>query len=137
MPDFTIKDSGERQDYASGMRRDLQEGKPRFDLMWPKGVPFDEQFLTRVAVHLTKGIAKYGDRNWEKANSEEELERFQASALRHMHQAFYGDTDEDHYAAAFFNLMASVTLEWKLRQNRPGIRGFEVIHEGDFNASKS
>jgi hypothetical protein len=114
MPQFVIKDSGQRQEYGSGMVRDLQEGKPRFDLMWPEDVPFEDQFMTRIAAHLTKGIAKYGERNWEKANSPEELERFRSSALRHMHQYLCGDTDEDHASAVVFNLIAAVTTEYKL-----------------------
>ena len=32
---FETKDSGQRQEYKSGMKRDLQDGKPRFDLLTP------------------------------------------------------------------------------------------------------
>jgi Domain of unknown function (DUF5664) len=116
VPDYTIKDSGKRQKYDSGMVRDPQEGKPRFDLMWPLGVPFTEQFMTRIADHLTKGIDKYGPRNWEKANSQEELDRFRASAMRHLCQWYCGDTDEDHAAAVVFNLISAETTAWKLSQ---------------------
>lgn len=116
MPEFETLDSGERQEYASGMVRDTQEGKPRFGLLRPRGVPYEEQFLTRCAALMTRGIEKYGLRNWEKADSEEELERFKESARRHLEQALAGLTDEDHYAAVFFNLLAVVTVEWKLMQ---------------------
>lgn len=111
---FVVKDSGKRQDYASGMRRDTQEGKPRFELLRPEGVPFDEQFLTRVAMLMTRGIDKYGYRNWEKANSEEELNRFKGSAERHLNQYLCGDTEEDHAAAVVFNLIAAETTRYKI-----------------------
>ena len=36
---FLTKDSGKRKDFESGMRRDTQENKPRYDLI-------DKDFLT-------------------------------------------------------------------------------------------
>lgn len=62
--------------------------------------------LKRWAELLERGMAKYGYRNWEKANSEEEMIRFKASAFRHFIQWFEGETDEDHAAAVFFNIQA-------------------------------
>lgn len=111
---FEIKDSGERQEYVSGMRRDLQSGKPRFDLLLVDGLPYSEQFLTRFASLLAGGADKYGERNWQLASSPEELERFRASALRHMMQWATGERDEDHAAAVAFNLMAYEYVKWKL-----------------------
>lgn len=104
---FTVKDSGKREEYASGMRRDTQEGKPRFDLVIPLDLPFDQQMLTRWAMHMTLGAKKYGDRNWELATGAEEYERFRGSALRHLLQWFSGMRDEDHAAAVFFNITAA------------------------------
>lgn len=114
---FVVKDSGKRQDYASGMRRDLQDGKPRFDLLIPivEGMAVDDQFLTRCAMLMTRGAEKYGFRNWEKADSREEYERFLSSGLRHHMQYLMGDTTEDHAAAVVFNLIAAETTAWKLR----------------------
>lgn len=133
---FVVKDSGERQEYASGMVRDTTAGKARFDLMWPDGVPYEEQFLTRIGMHLAKGIEKYGDRNWEKANSQKELARFRSSALRHMFQWLAGESDEDHASAVFYNLMAAITTEYKLRSVTPGVHSFTVQEEGQFNANR-
>lgn len=118
MPDFETKDSGARQDYDSGMVRDLQTGKPRIDLMWPviPGMPFEEHMLARVGMLMDRGAQKYGYRNWEKADSQEEVDRFRASAQRHMAQWATGLTDEDHAAATIFNLIAAITTEWKLSQ---------------------
>jgi hypothetical protein len=111
---WVTKDSGQRQDYPSGMRRDLQDGKPRFDLIFPEGIPYGEQLLTRFAGLLERGAVKYGENNWQLANSEEELKRFRASGLRHMIQWACGETDEDHATAVIFNLMAYENTKRKL-----------------------
>lgn len=97
---FVVKDSGVREEYASGMRRDTQEGKPDYTLIH---IPF----LTRLAVHLGKGAIKYGENNWQLANSLSELRRFQKSAFRHLIQWLMDERDEDHMAAVCFNLMAA------------------------------
>lgn len=96
------------------MVRDTQEGKPRFDLLLADGIPFDAQFLTRFAALLERGASKYGENNWQQANSKEELLRFRASGFRHMYQWMCGEVDEDHAAAVAFNLMAAEYVKWKL-----------------------
>lgn len=111
---WRTKDSGQRMDYPSGMRRDVQDGKARFDLIFPEGVPYKDQLLTRFAELLMRGAEKYGENNWQLANSEEELKRFKASALRHMIQWHCGETDEDHATAVIFNLMAYENTKRKL-----------------------
>lgn len=118
---FETKDSGKREEYASGMRRDTQEGKPDFYLLLTPEIPYEEQFLTRWAALMTRGAEKYGRRNWQLANSEEELERFKSSAFRHFIQAMSGNTDEDHWAAVAFNINCIVYLEYKLshKYNEP------------------
>jgi hypothetical protein len=97
------------------MRRDTQDGKPRFDLLFVPGVPYKEQPLTRVAGLMARGAEKYGDHNWTLADSEEELARFKASAARHFAQWMAGETDEDHGAATWYNIQAVMVLEWKLK----------------------
>ena len=47
MKKFITKDSGARQEFESGMRRDLQDGKPRYDLLIPIG--WKENMLKRWA----------------------------------------------------------------------------------------
>lgn len=113
---FVTLDSGKRQEYGSGMRRDLQDGKPDFNLMLIPGMPYAEQYLTRIAALYERGANKYGRRNWQLANSEEELDRFKSSAFRHFMQALTGETDEDHWAAVFFNINAIIMLEYKLKK---------------------
>lgn len=109
---FITKDSGQRQEYDSGMRRDIQEGKPRYDLVIP--LDMKEHMLKRWAMLLERGMAKYGYRNWELANSPEEMIRFQSSAFRHFVQWMDGEEDEDHAAAVFFNIQAYEYLKEKL-----------------------
>ncbi len=111
---YETKDSGERAEYDSGMVRDTETGKPRFDLLLPEGVPYKDQFLTRVAELLARGAEKYSDRNWELASGSAELARFRGSALRHLMQWINGEDDEDHAAAVVFNLLAHETTLWKL-----------------------
>jgi hypothetical protein len=101
---YETKDSGKRVEFATGMQRDITDGKPRFDLITPLGLAFDDQMLTRWARLMARGAAKYTDRNWEKSSTPEELERFRQSAFRHFMEWFCGLDDEDHAAAVLFNI---------------------------------
>jgi hypothetical protein len=113
--EFVTKDSGVREKHASGMVRDTAEGKARFDcLVWPD-LPYSEQFLTRVAMLLERGAQKYGEFNFAKASSEEELARYKQSAFRHFMQWFCGELDEDHGAAVVFNVSCAENLKTKMR----------------------
>lgn len=116
---FVTRDSGKRAEFSSGMVRDTEEGKPRFDLLYPLGVPYADQFMTRVALLMARGAEKYAERNWELSSTPEELARFKSSALRHMVQWATDagkDDGEDHAAAVVFNLLAGETVRYKLRQ---------------------
>ena len=113
---YVTKDSGERSEYESGMRRDTQDGKPNFALCMTEQ-PFDDQMLTRWAALMERGAKKYGKRNWQLANSEAEYERFKESAFRHFMQWLCGvDDGEDHAAATFFNINAAEFVKWRLGQ---------------------
>lgn len=90
---FITKDSGEREDFTSGARRDTQDGKPRYDLIPP--IP-----LKRLAELYARGAEKYGESNWTKGMPSS---RFLASLMRHLEQYRDGETDEDHLAAVVFN----------------------------------
>ena len=91
-----VKDSGKREEFSTGSRRDIRHGKGRFDLMSPF-------VLERDARHLENGARKYGDRNWEKGQP---LSRYYDSAVRHLNKFMMGHTDEDHLAAARWNIAA-------------------------------
>ena len=112
---MTLKDSGTRQTYDSGMVREPESGKPRFDLCVPLNLPFDEQMLTRFAMQMAKGADKYDPRNWEQAHTQDELDRYRSSAFRHFMQWFNGEDDEDHAAAVYFNLMAAETVKYRIK----------------------
>lgn len=104
---WVTKDSGERAEFASGMVRDTNSGKPDYTLC-------DLDMLKRWAYLMTRGKEKYGRENWRKANSKEELERFNESAFRHFIQWLSGEKDEDHAAAVFFNIAAAEYVKGKL-----------------------
>lgn len=114
---FITKDSGERAQYESGMQRDTEAGKARFDLLIPDDVPYEDQFITRLADLMGRGAEKYDDRNWEKADSHKEMRRMKSSAFRHFMQWLCGKRDEDHAAAVVFNLIAHETTEYKINNN--------------------
>lgn len=96
-----VKDSGKRQEFATGSKRDTQEGKGRFDLISPIS-------LKRLAQHFQNGANKYGDRNWEKGQP---LSRYLDSAIRHAYAYMEGNRDEDHAIAIAWNAMALVHTE--------------------------
>lgn len=114
--EFVTKDSGERAQFDSGMVRDTNAGKPRFDLLLPEGIPYEAQLLTRFAALMARGAEKYDERNWEQANSQKELNRMRESAFRHLMQWLAGESDEDHAAAVLFNIMAAEATAWRMRQ---------------------
>ncbi len=93
---YVVKDSGERQDFETGAQRDMQSGKPRFDLI-PLGP------LRRLADLYSAGAEKYGPNNWRKGIP---LQRTLASLERHLADWIEGKTDEDHGAAVLWNMMA-------------------------------
>ena len=110
MSDFITKDSGQRQTFASGMQRDSGQKTLRPDLL-------PGAMLVRWAELMGRGAIKYSPRNWEKADSQEDLDRFREGAFRHFVQWFFGlDTEEDHAAAVFFNINGVEYVE----QNKKG-----------------
>jgi len=108
---FETKDSGERKEFESGMRRDTTKGKPRYDL-----IPLP--ILKRWAELMGRGAEKYGDNNWQLADSQEELDRFKASAFRHFIQWMSNEQDEDHATAVFFNISAYETIKEKIESEK-------------------
>lgn len=99
--DFVVKDSGNREEFATGAVRDTADDKPRPDLVSPF-------FLVRLGTHLRKGAVKYSEWNWAKGIPSS---RCYASCMRHLMAYAMGKRDEDHLAAAVFNLMAIIHNE--------------------------
>lgn len=96
-----IKDSGQRRSYVTGSVRDVRTGKGRFDLISPIA-------LRRLAVHLENGARKYDERNWEKGQP---LMDYIDSAMRHIASYVEGYRDEDHMAAALWNIHGFIHTE--------------------------
>lgn len=100
-----IKDSGHRQKFSTGSQRDLPDGKGRYDLLPCRA-------LRRVARHFEAGAKKYNARNWEKGQP---LSRYLDSGLRHAFNFLEGWRDEDHAAAAVWNLLCLIDTEERIR----------------------
>jgi hypothetical protein len=121
MPEFeSVKDSGERQQFDSGAVRDTQTGKGRYDLLPP-------HFLHRLARHYENGAVKYDDRNWEKGMP---ASRCLDSALRHLFSWLGGARDEDHLAAAAWNIAAIIHFEEQVAAGKADPSLFEGIPGG-------
>ena len=92
-----LSDSGERINYGEGKAiREPATGKGRYDLI-------SAFALRRIACHYEAGSKKYSDRNWERGIP---FSRYLDSASRHIGEFLMGKTNEDHLAAACWNLMA-------------------------------
>lgn len=112
---FVVKDSGKREEYTSGMVRDVEDGKIDYLRV------FDGPLIERYAAHLTKAaVEKYHDPvpgvpNWTLADGKAELTRARKSALRHLIQWLRGKRDEDHASAVVFNLNLAEYITLKMR----------------------
>lgn len=92
---YKIKDSGKREIFSTGARRDVRECKGRFDLLpaWA---------IEALAIHFELGSKKYGDNNWLRGIP---ATRFLDSTLRHVFKFKARQTDENHLIAAVWNLL--------------------------------
>lgn len=106
IPDFKeVKDSGTRRDFSTGANRDCGEGKGRYDLL-------PCYAIYRLARHFENGAVKYEDRNWEKGIP---LHCYIDSAMRHLFKFLGGSRDEDHMAAAAWNILCYIETEQRIR----------------------
>ncbi len=109
---YEIKDSGEKATYSTGMQRDTAKDKLRYDLCY-------QPMLKRWAQVMTTGAKKYGAKNWRKASTQEELDRFKESAYRHFMEWFNADNPtEDTAAQIFFNISGAEYV----KQRTPGLQ---------------
>ena len=108
--EHTLKDSGARRQFETGAVRDRGVGDDkkyrRYDLL-PR-LP-----LYRYARHMGRGAAKYAARNWEKGMP---LSEFYNSAMDHMLKYACGFDDEDHLAAAMWNIGCLIEGEDRIRR---------------------
>jgi len=105
---FQTKDSGEREDFSTGARRDTQNDKPRYDLIPPI-------MLKRLAGLYARGAVKYGENNYQKGIP---FSRVYASLFRHLMQYREGDKTEDHLSAVIWNATALMYYEEEIVQGR-------------------
>ena len=96
-----IKDSGERREFETGAVRDMASGKGLMVVM-PAAA------LLRLSKHYEHGAQKYGKFNWQKGIP---VDSFIDSALRHIFKYLDGWDDEDHLAAAAFNILGAMEME--------------------------
>ncbi len=92
--DYELHDSGSRETFASGAQRDPGKDKGRWDLL-------SLDTLRRDAILLEKGAVKYAARNWEQGMP---FSRCISSAIHHIFRHLAGHRDEDHLAAARWNI---------------------------------
>lgn len=109
---FVTKDSGQRESFETGAKRDVRAGKGRFDLI-------PAVALQRLAGVYERGAAKYGDRNWQQGFP---FSRCYDSAMRHLLQFAAGARDEDHLAQATFNVFALMYFE----KHKPELNDLEA-----------
>lgn len=96
-----MKSSGKKQEFDTGAHRDSQDGKGRYDLLSPVAIE-------RLARWYEQGAKKYGARNWEQGMP---VTRCWDSAVRHLFKHMGGHRDEDHLAAALWNICAIIHIE--------------------------
>ena len=96
-----IKDSGERTTFTSGAQRDMHEGKGDM-----ASVPWEA--ILRLSVHYENGAKKYERWNFRKGIP---VSSFIDSACRHLAKYQCGCDDEDHLAAAAFNVLGAMLME--------------------------
>lgn len=104
---FKVRDSGRREEFGTGSRRDSREGKGRFDL-----IPTAP--LRELALHYEQGAVKYGDHNWKKGQP---LMRYIDSAQRHLNELVAGEETENHAIAVAWNMFS---YRWTLAEIEAG-----------------
>ena len=96
-----IADSGDRRVFETGAVRDMSEGKGDM-----ASVPWEA--ILRLSVHYENGCKKYKRWNYRKGIP---ISSFLDSACRHLAKYQCGMDDEDHLAAAAFNILGAMLME--------------------------
>ena len=96
-----IKDSGDRTVFATGSVRDMHEGKGDM-----ASIPWEA--ILRLSKHYENGAKKYERWNFRKGIP---VSSFIDSACRHLAKYQCGCDDEDHLAAAAFNVLGAMLME--------------------------
>lgn len=118
-----IKDSGERREFGTGAVRDMADGKGDMYSLPPAAI-------LRLSKHYELGAKKYSRHNYMKGIP---ISSFMDSALRHIFKYLDGWDDEDHLAAAAFNILGAIQME----ERNPDMQDVEArIGKQDFTYSK-
>ena len=96
-----ILDSGERTVFSTGGVRDMHEGKGDM-----ASIPWES--ILRLSKHYENGAKKYQRWNFRKGIP---VSSFIDSACRHLAKYQCGMDDEDHLAAAAFNVLGAMLME--------------------------
>ena len=96
-----ILDSGERTEFPTGALRDLSEGKGDM-----ASIPWEA--VLRLSKHYENGAKKYERWNFRKGIN---LSSYIDSSCRHLAKYQCGCDDEDHLAAAAFNILGAMLVE--------------------------
>jgi hypothetical protein len=123
-----VKDSGQRQEFATGAVRDVQTNK---------GMPhlLPTHALLRLAQHFENGAKKYGKNNWRKGIP---LSRYLDSCFRHWCAVRDCLRDEDHAASVLWNIAcfietAHMINTGKLPKELDDIGWFENVERSEAN----
>lgn len=101
LEEMFMEDSGNRTCFETGAVRDIQTGKGRYDLLpW--------QAIHQVAIHCERGAIKYGERNVDKGIP---IHSLVDSAIRHLSRYLQAENDENHLAAAAWNVLWAIWME--------------------------
>lgn len=103
---FVTLDSGKREEFPSGAKRDVREGKGRYDLI-------PAVAMARIAKLYERGAVKYGAWNFSKGIL---LSRYIDSMIRHAFNYLEGDRKEDHLAAVAWNAIAMIHHEEMIKR---------------------
>lgn len=96
-----IKDSGERTEFSTGAVRDMHAGKGDM-----ASIPWEA--ILRLSKHYENGAKKYKRWNYRAGIN---LSSYIDSACRHLAKYQCGCDDEDHLAAAAFNILGAMLVE--------------------------
>lgn len=110
---YTTKDSGERRDFGTGSRRDVDTGKPLINR-----IPL--LVRERLGALYRRGAEKYADatdpvENWKKGQP---LLTYLESLHRHLLEVERGNEDEDHEAAVLWNMASFMWTKQAIRDGR-------------------
>ena len=98
---YQIIDSGERTEFPTGSVRDMHEGKGDM-----ASIPWES--ILRLSKHYEDGAKKYQRWNFRKGIP---VSSFIDAACRHLAKYQGGMDDEDHLAAAAFNVLGAMLME--------------------------